>query len=1013
MNKRLILFAVSCITACLHVSGETINGYVAYLRWVFDEETKVMEISLNRGDINPKGIEELSSYAKKAGKVILAEGMTSMDVIFDRYSLEFENCEEIVCPSTFKELYARDVRKFPNIKRIELPDNLEYIEEDAFKNTELSNSSNWVDGALYIGKCLIAVDENWAWRGSGKVETFRVKEGTLLIAEDAFGNNNEDIKRIILPNSITTINNNAFYGTGFYKNKANWINGMLYCGKCLIRVDADKTGVLAIKEGTTTVADRAFYDSKISSVTLPSTITHIGQAAFEHSSITKIVLPSSISHIAPYTFDACRNLTSITIPGTITHIGICAFSNCELLPSISLPSGITTIEGGTFARCRNLKTISIPNKVKIIGESAFYECESLFSVTLPEGLEIVESRAFAGAHINQINFPNSLQYVGYDAFTLCGISSGVNIPNHWRSIDGIDFRNCESLKEVRLPDSLQSLRAHAFEECSNLTSISIPENVKYIGERAFAYCENLSSLYLPDNLDSIGENAFLYCSNLTSIRIPENVKFIGDGAFRHCENLSSINIPDNLDSIGEQAFLHCDKLMTITSTPYKFAHLFPATSIQRIYISKSDELRSFNRADFPNIKEVVIKESVKHLNPGFYSLTEQNIIVPDFIQYIDDYAFKGMKNLQSITLPQNVVSIGKGAFDDCAITKINIPAKVETIGENAFASCQNLKEIIVDELNNNFCSIDGVLYNKEVSKLICFPYNKQLAEYRVPSSLKELGQNAFSPKEYPLSIVCEYGISNYFDSTKISELVFSNNEELSSFDGSKYINLSSVVLNSDITVIPANAFANCVLIKELNLPASLKTIGSKAFFGCHALKEINLPNIDSIGVAAFANCTNLQSINISAENLHYASELGVLYNKEKSLLIQFPAGKQEISFNIPVSVEALSPWAFAYNKNLESLVLPKTITIIPQSLFEGCAALKSFNFTKSVTEIGERAFADCLGLTSIEIPKSITILGNEAFDGCVNLQSVKVKGKLAKMSIGENVFPDTTKVSAK
>ena len=967
MKKRLILFAVFCITACLHVSGETINGSVAYLRWVFDEETKVMEISLNRGDINPKGIEELSSYAKKAGKVILAEGMTSMDVIFDRYSLEFENCEEIVCPSTFKELYARDVRKFPNIKRIELPDNLEYIEEDAFKNTELSNSSNWVDGALYIGKCLIAVDDNWAWRESGKVETFRVKEGTLLIAEDAFGNNNEDIKRIILPSSITTINNNAFYGTGFYKNKANWINGMLYCGKCLIRVDADKTGVLAIKDGTTTVADRAFYDSKISSVTLPSTITHIGQAAFEHSSITKIVLPSSISHIAPYTFDACRNLTSITIPGTITHIGICAFRNCELLSSISLPSGITTIEGGTFARCRNLKTISIPDKVKIIGESAFYECESLFSVTLPEGLEIVESRAFAGAHINQINFPNSLQYVGYDAFTLCGISSGVNIPNHWRSIDGIDFRNCESLKELRLPDSLQSLRAYAFEGCSNLTSIRIPENVKYIGEWAFAYCENLSSLYLPDNLDSIGENAFL----------------------------------------------HCAKLMTITSTPYKFAHLFPATSIQRIYISKSDELRSFNRADFPNIKEVVLKESVKHLNPGFYSLTEQNIIVPDFIQYIDDYAFKGMKNLQSITLPQNVVSIGEGAFADCAITKINIPAKVETISENAFANSQNLKEIIVDELNNNFCSIDGVLYNKEVSKLICFPYNKQLTEYRVPSSLKELGQNAFSPKEYPLSIVCEYGISKYFDSTKISELVFSNNEELSSFDGSKYINLSSVVFNSNITVIPTNAFANCVLIKELNLPASLKTIGSKAFFGCHALKEINLPNIDSIGVAAFANCTNLQSINISAENLHYASELGVLYNKEKSLLIQFPAGKQEISFNIPVSIVALSPWAFAYNKNLESIVLPKTITIIPQSLFEGCAALKSFNFTKSVTEIGERAFADCIGITSIEIPKSITILGNEAFDGCVNLQSVKVKGKLAKMSIGENVFPATTKVSAK
>lgn len=1005
MKKQILTSLMFILLGCLSVYGNIMNGSIYNLKWVYDDTSKELVFSFEGEKdyaeiefcnfINP-GVfyliqpnkDLLNTHLIDAKKIVFAEGMTSFNIMYQIFGFqmpELENCESVVCPSTFKSINRGEFRVYPNLKNIELPDDLEYIGEDAFQSTALyDNDANWTNSALYIGKHLIAVKE-LTWDDS---ETFVVREGTRLIAEYAFGSRNENVKSIKLPNSITSINENAFRNTSFYRNKTNWSNGVLYCGKYLIKVDNEKTGTLTIKEGTTVIADNAFSSCEISSVSFPASITRIGKYAFESSKITSIVIPLNITRIAEGTFEKCNELTSVTL-NNVSHIGTIAFRYCGKLTSITLPNNLVVIEPGTFERCGDLISISVPESVRYIGTKAFCECEHLTYVTLKENIKQIGTGAFGGTNIQQITLPESIRYIGNSAF------------------DG----------------------------CTKLSRITIPTSLRNIG--TFRHCSSLQEIQLPDSLEKISQGMFTMCEKLTSISIPANVRIIGESAFELCENLTTITLPDHLESIGNEAFGGCEKISTVISTPFKFAHLFPASSIQNIYIADDADMNAFNRTDYPNLQNIKIGEGVKHLVPGFYQSSEQEIVVPNHIQYIDDKAFQNMANLTSVTLPEGVISIGREAFANSKISKINIPANVEIISENAFDNCTFLSEITVDAQNAKYASIDGVLYNKSITKLLLFPYNKQVEQFIVLPSVQDIEEGAFSRNSYPSQIICSFATSKFFTASNITELSFANSNELLSFDGDKFINLKSVILNEGITILPANifshisslknivlpnslteigesAFLDCAQMEAIDLPSSVKIIGKNAFYGCTGLKTIQLPDlIDSIGSSAFAKCSQLEAINISDMNNHYLTEGGILYNKEKNTILLFPAGKQEAIFELPASITSIEENAFSFNEKIETIVFSKSLISVGNYAFANCSNIKNVSFPKALERIGDNAFENCLGLISIDIPKSVTIIGNKAFLGCSNLHDVKIRGKLAKMTIGEDVFPETAKISAR
>ena len=174
-----------------------------------------------------------------------------------------------------------------------------------------------------------------------------------------------------------------------------------------------------------------------------------------------------------------------------------------------------------------------------------------------------------------------------------------------------------------------------------------------------------------------------------------------------------------------------------------------------------------------------------------------------------------------------------------------------------------------------------------------------------------------------------------------------------------------VVIEYGVTSIGNGAFAHCVNLSSVTIPNSVTAIGENAFSSCHDLTAVTIPNsVASIGYSAFANCSNLTSINVDIYNLHYTSENGVLFDKSKTTLVQFPAGKTG-DYTIPDGVTEVGKYAFWLCFNLTSVIIPNSVTTIGNLAFYNCSNLTSVTFGSSVATIGERAFENCNSLISI------------------------------------------------
>ena len=296
----------------------------------------------------------------------------------------------------------------------------------------------------------------------------------------------KNLTSIIIPNSVTSIGNYAFY-------------------KCTSLTD------VTIPDSVTSIEDGAFYEcTSLTSAIIPDSVTSIGQYAFDScTSLKDVTIPDSVTSIGGYAFQNCTSLTSIIIPDSVTSIGYAAFYNCTSLTTITIPDSVTSIEGYAFQNCTSLTTITIPDSVTSIGDCAFEDCTSLTSITIPD----------------------SVTSIGDCAFEDCTSLTSITIPESVTSIGGSAFYKCTSLTSVTIPDSVTSIGSGAFYWCTGLTSVMIPNSVISIGNYAFDGCTSLTSITIPESVTSIGEDAFWGCTSLTSVTIPDSVTSIGDGTF--------------------------------------------------------------------------------------------------------------------------------------------------------------------------------------------------------------------------------------------------------------------------------------------------------------------------------------------------------------------------------------------------------------------------------------------------------------------------------------------------
>ncbi len=224
-----------------------------------------------------------------------------------------------------------------------------------------------------------------------------------------------------------------------------------------------------------------------------------------------------------------------------------------------------------------------------------------------------------------------------------------------------------SITEVVIEDGVTSIGDWAFFTCYSLKSVIIPDSVTSIGDAAFEECSSLTSITIPDSV-TIGDYAFYGCDSLTSITIPDSVT-IGSSAFGSCDSLTSITIPDSVTSIGDSAFYGCNSLTSV-------------------YIT---DIAAWCKIDFYDYDS----------NPLYYAenlyLNNElvtDLIIPDGVTSIGDYAFFYCYSLTNVTIPDSVTNIGDSAFGSCdSLTSITIPDSVTSIGDYAFFNCYNLTNV--------------------------------------------------------------------------------------------------------------------------------------------------------------------------------------------------------------------------------------------------------------------------------------------------------------------------------
>jgi len=219
--------------------------------------------------------------------------------------------------------------------------------------------------------------------------------------------------------------------------------------------------------------------------------------------------------------------------------------------------------------------------------------------------------------------------------------------------------------------------------------------------------------------------------------------------------------------------------------------------------------------------------------------------------------------------------------------------------------------------------------------------------------------------------------------------------------------LTSVSIPASVKSISGYAFDGCISLKEVTIPNSVSTIASFAFSHCSALRTIVIPaSVTTVQPGAFEHCPGLVSIDVDAGNAAYIDVDGVLFTKDKTKIVQYPAGKTAGTYAIPDGTVTIEHTAFSSCAHLSKVTIPDSVTSIGGDVFYGCVGLTSIVIPEGITEISSRTFKDCINLRRILLPKTLTKIGTYAFEGCSNLRSVILPDSVT--SLGGSAFGGCT-----
>ena len=1058
----------------------------------------------------------------------------------------YKHLEKLIFPEGLKSIGYNAFFGCKSLKEVVLPKGLSYICPNAFaychnlSGIQVHPDNPYlvsIDGVVYSkDRTRLCI-----YPEGKKGNFYEIPDSVRVLGQYAFDDNGY-LEEIRVPASVCHIEQLAFSGC----KKLKTVMFLDQPGSEPLKMDfhafcrCEKLESVYFPDRVKILGNCIFDNcTALTTVYLPAGISEIGKEAFEKcSSLTHILVDDKNPKYESYggvlfskgrrtliAYPPGKKDSTYQVPDTVQRIFEYAFQTCENLAEVIIPNSVVSIGNNAFSCCKGLKHIHLPDSIQRLGDSVLEGCESLTSVVLPQSLKKTGSYLFNKcSSLTEVTLPKDMQELENNMFLNCPNLTAVRISEEnqrFKSIDGVlyDVQKKYLLvyppkcpKETyRIPEGIERIDSHAFNNGADFTELHIPASMECIYHTfagSFRECKNLTSFVvskdnssyaavdgvlfsadmktfvaypankadpvyqIPDAVDTIIQDAFYCCANLEEIMIPPNVTRIGgsfawDANFKGCRNLKKaffgysapaegIKIP-----LGEprpqktsynMRFEECPDLV-VHAPRDSYAHYLAVASkwnyqehkeglvskpnvgrnwymylldsdvdgriilqcingkysvIWNARVSRFDEdgekfevpdLYTLGLEKFQELLEQKIKNRIRNIRYGFHvpsveelskltelcelfekeslaTAAEEDIGHEETELFCAEYAFK--------LLGSSVKGCWEEPYGKVVIPEQNAGSPIECIDFHAFEECGKIKEVIlpdsvriIESKAFKMCSgLERVHFSGKLESIgqDAFAHCDSLQEIHLPETVKEIGKNAF--------VGC----------TGLTEIqIDSGNPRFTSQNGVLFYKDRQVLM-----IYPPKK-----LDEVYHIPDGVKWIDRKAFSECSCLTELYIPSsVVKIDDEAFVACSMLKYIHVTEDNPNYVSVDGILFTKDLTKLIVYPAQKQDRYYEVPDTVKQMCWGAFEGNAYLEEVVIDSGLSKIPMAAFRDCTSLVTVKLPDSLREIEPHAFCKCRKLKNINLPEKVRSVGL-AFWYCESLEEITLPKGLIQYTGGE------------
>ena len=970
-------------------------------------------------------------------EVILSEGL---EVVGYHSFGQNVNLQQIILPSTVKEIRGYAFLNCKSATFLSLPENLKTIEEQAFVDCASLNTvycfaktpPTFTGGDSFYGVSSHAT----LYVYPTSIEAYQKADYWKNFAEiKALP---DDPKRPLKSPVISCDKENRQITISHYDENVEiyytldgtdpTTDGILYTEpisynrNLVIKAVAKREGYYNSVVTTYTITDvnSTFVVDDICYKLIDNTTENVVEVTYGKNYTGKIIIPTTFIYVG----------TQYTVKG----IGPRAFNYCKKLTGISFPNTIEYIGEEAFQGCSSLTTIDIPTSVKSIDNYAFQGCSNISNATFHEGLEIIGDNAFSYTALKELILPLTMKSIGSSAFDNCYALSAVELPDNIEFLGGYSFASCRSLYSFKYPKNLKTIEAGVTCDCQNLTIVLLPEGVTSLGRSLFDSDISLKSITLPSTLTYISGGVFLNCNSLTNIYcLAATPPDVYGSALSYVKGSATLFVPTkSLDAYrtatGWSEFATISALDKLVCSQPTFGYsnytltMSTLTSGATIFYTTDGTEPTENSIEYtspiPYFKNCTIRAIAHKAGYDVSPISEfrdDNMKVPTpQVVMSDDY----------------IVSITCEAPDLVGFPETKIYYRIYTHDGNPGSDClyeqpfelKSACTIIVHAERDGWINSDQggidcytdyyvesptIDWNSEQQKVTITHNDPDVRIYYTldgsePTENSTLYLEPFSVMRNV--IVNAIAVKPQRFNSGIKTLTINNVNSTFYVDGIYYKLIDNSTAN-EVEVTSGKKYSGDIKIPEKvvkdGVTYSVVRIGYMAFYDCDALGVVTIPNtVTSIGKQAFQDCSYFKKVEIpgSVHTIeerafylcyHYQTQAVVLHEGLQNIGdLAFGYNYDLKEIKLPSTLRSIGSNAFIGCSSLSNIIIPEGIKSLPDNIFNGASKLQSISLPSGLEEIGVNAFAYCTALSVITLPEKIRTIENDAFSNCSALTDV-------------------------